>query len=172
MAGLDIPDHGSVTLLGKPFSSLSENDRASLRKGTISFVFQSFQLLPNLSALENVMLPIELSGEKVGVARKKAKFWLESVGLGSRLHHRPRLLSGGEQQRCAVARAFITEPDILFADEPTGNLDQVTGKNLIDLLFSLTADLGKTLVVVTHDEFLANKCSRKLLLEHGTVKEK
>ena len=103
----------------------------------LHLTLQSFQLLPNLSALENVMLPIELSGEKVGVARKKAKFWLESVGLGSRLHHRPRLLSGGEQQRCAVARAFITEPDILFADEPTGNLDQVTGKNLIDLLFSL-----------------------------------
>ena len=172
MAGLDVPDEGSVFLSGGPFSSLSENDRAKCRQGSVSFVFQSFQLLPSLSALENVMLPLELLGEKAVVARKKASFWLDAVGLSSRLSHMPRLLSGGEQQRCAVARAFVTEPEILFADEPTGNLDRATGQILIELLFSLTADAGKTLAVVTHDKILANKCSRKFVLNNGKLEEK
>lgn len=171
LAGLDVPNQGEIKLLGQPFSTLSEDSRAKARQGAVGFVFQSFQLLPGLTALENVMLPLELAGVSVTEAKRRATEWLSRVGLGARLTHRPRMLSGGEQQRTAVARAFVTEPALLFADEPTGNLDRRTGESISDLLFQLNADTGATLVLVTHDERLASRCDRVFTLDEGRLLE-
>ena len=167
MAGLDTPSSGSVLLDGAPMSTLDEDGRARVRGEKVGFVFQSFQLLPSLTALENVMLPLELRGD-VDV-ESPARAILDKVGLGQRLDHYPRQLSGGEQQRVALARAFVTRPSLLFADEPTGNLDTVTGQAIIELLFALNADAGTTLVLVTHDEHLATRCGRALRLDGGRL---
>ena len=167
MAGLDTPTAGSVLVDGKPMSSLDEDGRARVRGEQIGFVFQSFQLLPSLTALENVMLPLELRGD--ADAASPARKILEQVGLGVRLDHYPRQLSGGEQQRVALARAFVTRPSLLFADEPTGNLDTRTGQAIIELLFDLNAAAGTTLVLVTHDEHLAIRCARTLRLDGGRL---
>jgi putative ABC transport system ATP-binding protein len=167
LAGLDTPSAGSVRLDGVVLSDLDEDGRARVRGEKVGFVFQSFQLLPALTALENVMLPLELRGERDAAA--PARRILERVGLGERLAHYPRQLSGGEQQRVALARAFVTEPDLLFADEPTGNLDTETGKAIVDLLFELNAQHGTTLVLVTHDERLAARCGRVLRLAAGRL---
>ncbi len=167
LAGLDTPSSGSVVLDGEPLSTLDEDGRARVRGDKVGFVFQSFQLLPSLTALENVMLPLELRGDADVAAPARAI--LEKVGLGERLAHYPRQLSGGEQQRVAVARAFVTAPALLFADEPTGNLDTTTGQAIIELLFALNADAGTTLVLVTHDEHLASRCSRVLRLDSGRL---
>lgn len=169
LAGLDTPSHGEVELEGRVISRLSEDERAALRARRIGFVFQSFQLLPALTALENVMLPLELAGsERAGA---KARELLERVGLGGRLRHTPRQLSGGEQQRVAIARAFASEPAILFADEPTGNLDNRTGRSISDLLMDLNREQGTTLVMVTHDEQLAGRCQRRFSIDAGVVTE-
>ena len=165
LAGLDTPSDGTVELDGSVISKLSEDERAKLRSRRVGFVFQSFQLLPALTALENVMLPLELHGRSD--AQAKASELLDRVGLGARLHHYPRQLSGGEQQRVAVARAFAAEPAVLFADEPTGNLDSHTGATITELLFELNRERGTTLVLVTHDERLAQRCQRLLRLEGG-----
>ncbi len=167
MAGLDRPSKGEVRLDGAPMSSLDEDGRARVRAEKVGFVFQSFQLLPSLTALENVMLPLELRGDTD--AETPAREILEKVGLGGRLDHYPRQLSGGEQQRVALARAFVTQPSLLFADEPTGNLDTHTGQAIIELLFAMNADAGTTLVLVTHDEHLAERCSRRLRLDSGRL---
>lgn len=167
MAGLDRPSKGEVRLDGAPMSSLDEDGRARVRAEKVGFVFQSFQLLPSLTALENVMLPLELRGD--ADAETPARGILEKVGLGGRLDHYPRQLSGGEQQRVALARAFVTQPSLLFADEPTGNLDTHTGQAIIELLFAMNADAGTTLVLVTHDEHLAERCSRRLRLDSGRL---
>jgi putative ABC transport system ATP-binding protein len=167
LAGLDLPDAGEVHLDGEVVSALDEDARARLRLGRVGFVFQSFQLLPALTALENVMLPLELAGESA--ARETATILLGKVGLGARLHHTPRQLSGGEQQRVALARAFVTQPRILFADEPTGNLDAATGEEIIALLLRLNQEQGTTLVLVTHDATLAQRCSRHLRLVSGQI---
>jgi putative ABC transport system ATP-binding protein len=167
MAGLDTPSSGSVLLDGEPLSALDEDGRARVRGEKVGFVFQNFQLLPSLTALENVMLPLELRGD--GEVEAPARAILEKVGLGGRLGHYPRQLSGGEQQRVALARAFVTRPSVLFADEPTGNLDTRTGAAIIELLFALNADAGTTLVLVTHDEHLAARCSRLLRLDSGRL---
>lgn len=165
LAGLDTPSSGSVVLAGQALERLSEDQRALLRAEHVGFVFQSFQLLESLTALENVMLPLELDGRKDAKAR--AQGLLERVGLAHRLTHMPRQLSGGEQQRVAIARAFAAEPKILFADEPTGNLDRHTGQLISDLLFSLNQEQGTTLVLVTHDSQLAARCEQQLQLEAG-----
>lgn len=165
LAGLDLPSGGEVHLAGQRLDTLDEDARARLRAERVGFVFQSFQLLDSLTALENVMLPLELEG--VRQARDQAVALLERVGLGERLRHYPRQLSGGEQQRVALARAFAPRPSILFADEPTGNLDSRTGAHIIDLLFELNRERGTTLVLVTHDERLAARCARQLRLEGG-----
>ena len=167
LAGLDVPSEGSVRLDGVVLSTLDEDGRAKLRGEKIGFVFQSFQLLPALTALENVMLPLELRGDRD--AATPARKILERVGLGERLGHYPRQLSGGEQQRVALARAFVTQPTLLFADEPTGNLDTETGSAIIDLLFELNAQSGTTLVLVTHDERIAERCGRVLRLAAGRL---
>ncbi|HZH42629.1 MAG TPA: ABC transporter ATP-binding protein [Lysobacter sp.] len=167
MAGLDVPSTGRVLLDGAPLSTLDEDGRARVRGEKVGFVFQSFQLLPSLTALENVMLPLELRGERD--AETPAREILRKVGLGERLGHYPRQLSGGEQQRVALARAFVTRPALLFADEPTGNLDTRTGAAIIELLFALNADAGTTLVLVTHDEALASRCTRRLRLDSGRL---
>ena len=167
LAGLDLPSDGSVHLDGAALAELDEDGRARVRGDKVGFVFQSFQLLPSLTALENVMLPLELRGDRDVEAPARAI--LEKVGLGQRLGHYPRQLSGGEQQRVALARAFVTEPSLLFADEPTGNLDTHTGEAIIDLLFALNQDAGTTLVLVTHDEHLAARCSRLLRLDSGRL---
>jgi putative ABC transport system ATP-binding protein len=167
LAGLDTPSSGSVSLGTVRLSSLDEDGRARLRGERIGFVFQSFQLLPALTALENAMLPLELRGDRD--AEGPARAILARVGLGERLDHYPRQLSGGEQQRVALARAFVTRPALLFADEPTGNLDTETGRAIIDLLFELNAQLGTTLVLVTHDEQLAARCGRTLRLVAGRL---
>lgn len=167
MAGLDTPSSGAVTLYGQPMSTLDEDGRARVRSEKVGFVFQSFQLLPSLTALENVMLPLELRGD--ADAETPAKSILAKVGLAERLGHYPRQLSGGEQQRVALARAFVTRPSLLFADEPTGNLDTHTGQAIIDLLFGMNADAGTTLVLVTHDEHLASRCGRILRLDSGRL---
>ena len=167
MAGLDVPSSGSVTLHGEGLSTLDEDGRARVRSEKVGFVFQSFQLLPSLTALENVMLPLELRGD--ADAETPAKAILGKVGLGERLGHYPRQLSGGEQQRVALARAFVTRPSLLFADEPTGNLDTHTGQAIIELLFDMNADAGTTLVLVTHDEHLASRCGRLLRLDSGRL---
>ncbi len=165
LAGLDTPSQGSVELDGQALSSLDEDGRARVRGAKVGFVFQNFQLLPSLTALENVMLPLELRGDADVLT--PALEMLGKVGLAERVDHYPRQLSGGEQQRVALARAFVTRPSILFADEPTGNLDTQTGQAIIDLLFALNHDAGTTLVLVTHDEHLAQRCGRTLRLDGG-----
>lgn len=165
LAGLDLPSSGRILLAGNDLGSLDEDARARVRAEHVGFVFQSFQLLDSLNALENVMLPLELEGHSD--ARQRASELLERVGLGARLSHSPRQLSGGEQQRVAIARAFAAEPDVLFADEPTGNLDTHTGERISDLLFELNQERGATLVLVTHDERLAARCQRIIRLEAG-----
>ena len=167
MAGLDAPSAGRVMLDGVDFLSLDEDGRAALRGRLIGFVFQSFQLLPALTALENVMLPLELAGRRG--ARESAAALLGRVGLSSRLTHYPRQLSGGEQQRVAVARAFAGNPRLLLADEPTGNLDAATGQEIIDLMFDLNRESRTTLLLVTHDEALARRCRRRLRLTAGRL---
>ncbi len=167
LAGLDVPTGGEVRLDGQDLFALDEDGRALLRRDAIGFVFQAFQLLPNLTALENVMLPLEL-GERRD-ARRQAVEILERVGLGARLTHYPRHLSGGEQQRVAIARAFVTRPRLLFADEPTGNLDSATGRRIIDLLFEVNREQGATLLMVTHDASLAERCARALHLDAGRL---
>lgn len=167
LAGLDVPSSGTVSFAGINLTTLDEDGRASLRAGGVGFVFQSFQLLQGLTAIENVMLPLELAGE--GNARSMARDILTRVGLGARLSHYPTQLSGGEQQRCAIARAFATRPKLLFADEPTGNLDQETGRRVIDLLFELNREHGTTLIMATHDARLAELCERQLYLDAGRL---
>ena len=167
LSGLDLPSHGSVLLAGHDLGQLDEDQRARVRAEHVGFVFQSFQLLDSLNALENVMLPLELEGH--GDARQRARALLERVGLGHRLSHYPRQLSGGEQQRVAIARAFVAEPAVLFADEPTGNLDSHTGERISDLLFELNQERGATLVLVSHDERLAHRCQRLIRLEGGRL---
>ncbi|MDP2072027.1 ABC transporter ATP-binding protein [Methylotenera sp.] len=169
LAGLDVPTSGSVQIQSKPFSSLDEDGRAAIRAKNMGFVFQSFQLLPSLTALENVMLPLQLkSNPNAKVLSLEA---LKKVGLSERVQHYPKQLSGGEQQRVAIARAFATQPSILFADEPTGNLDNTTGQVIIELLFKMNREAGTTLVLVTHDVHLANRCQRQLRLENGVLAE-
>ena len=168
LAGMDTPSNGHVFLDGVELSALDEDGRARLRATRVGFVFQAFHLLPNLTALENVMLPLELAGR--GDAGDAAHEALERVGLTERLRHYPRQLSGGEQQRVALARAFAPQPKVLFADEPTGNLDSLTGQRIIDLLFAMNREHATTLVLVTHDEQLAQRCSRRLELDAGRLK--
>ena len=167
LAGLDTPSSGEVELAGEPLSKLDEDGRAAVRGRHVGFVFQSFQLLPSLTALENVMLPLELSGAKD--AETQARENLRQVGLSERLSHYPRQLSGGEQQRVALARAFVTRPAVLFADEPTGNLDTKTGESVVELLFEMNASSGTTLVLVTHDPKLAARCGRVLRIDAGRL---
>ena len=167
LAGLDEPSAGSVWLEGVELSALDEDGRAEMRARHVGFVFQSFHLVPALTAHENVMLPLELAGRRD--ARAAARSVLEQVGLGPRLGHYPRQLSGGEQQRVAIARAFVTRPAVLFADEPTGNLDTATGARVIDLLFDLNAANGTTLVLVTHDRSIAARCNRLIELDAGKL---
>jgi putative ABC transport system ATP-binding protein len=167
LAGLDVPSSGSVSLNGTDLFSLDEDGRAKLRGALAGFVFQSFQLLPALNALENVMLPLELRG--TSDARQLASDALQLVGLIDRAHHLPKHLSGGEQQRVALARAFVTNPKILFADEPTGNLDAATGSQIIDLMLELNSSQGTTLILVTHDDSLAKRCGKQLKLSAGSV---
>lgn len=167
LAGLDLPSDGSIFILDKNLSAMNEEQRADLRAKHVGFVFQSFQLLPSLSALENVMLPLELRGDKN--AQQEAEAFLSRVGLADRLGHFPHQLSGGEQQRVAIARAFACKPTILFADEPTGNLDTTTGQHIIELLFELNRAENTTLVMVTHDDSLAGKCNSVLHIDGGRV---
>lgn len=170
LAGLDVNTSGDIMLYDQPFSSLDEELRALIRGQYVGFIFQSFHLLPSLQAIENVMLPAELKGDKN--ARKKAEVLLEKVGLSHRLTHYPNQLSGGEQQRVAIARAFASSPKILFADEPTGNLDEGNGKIIIKQLFDLNQSQGTTLVMVTHDNELAKQCDRQLVMSAGELVEK
>ena len=167
LAGLDVPSAGRVWIAEEDLFALNEDGRARLRGQMVGFVFQSFQLLPALTALENVMLPLELAGG--ADAGPRARLVLDRVGLGERLGHYPRQLSGGEQQRVAVARAFVTEPKLLFADEPTGNLDSETGEQVIELLFEMNRERGATLVLVTHDPELAKRCDRRLHIAAGEI---
>lgn len=167
MAGLDTPSRGTVRLAGQDLFALDEDARAGLRAQKIGFVFQSFQLLGNLTALENVMLPLELAGRRD--ARQAATAMLGRVGLGERLRHYPRVLSGGEQQRVALARAFVLQPALLLADEPTGSLDFATGEKVMELMFALNQEQGTTLVLVTHDRAIASRCSRCITIEAGRV---
>jgi len=167
LAGLDTPSGGRVDLDGEAISTLDEDGRARVRGDKVGFVFQNFQLLPSLTALENVMLPLELRGD--ADAEGPAREMLRKVGLGERLGHYPKQLSGGEQQRVALARAFVTRPSLLFADEPTGNLDTNTGQAIIELLFAMNAEAGTTLVLVTHDDHLAERCHRTLRLDSGRL---
>jgi putative ABC transport system ATP-binding protein len=167
LAGLDEPTAGRALLAGNDLTQLNEDGRAAVRAGHVGFVFQSFHLVPSLTALENVMLPLELAGRRD--AREAAKEVLAGVGLAARVGHYPRQLSGGEQQRVAIARAFVGKPDVLFADEPTGNLDAATGEKIIDLLFGLNKATQTTLVLVTHDRQLAARCDRIIQLEAGRV---
>ena len=167
LAGLDLPSKGEVWIKGAEITQLSEEDRANIRLNQVGFVFQGFQLLANLTALENVMLPSELRGDKN--AEERALALLDHVGLSKRVNHQPNQLSGGEQQRVAIARAFASSADILFADEPTGNLDSATGARIIDIMFELNRELGTTLVLVTHDQMLSKYCDRSLRLESGVM---
>lgn len=168
LAGLDLPSSGEISLDGTALSKLDEEARARLRAGRVGFVFQSFQLLGGFTALENVMLPAEIAGQ--AEAESRARELLEQVGLGARLDHYPSQLSGGEQQRVALARAFAGDPKILFADEPTGNLDTETGAHIIELLFRLNREQGTTLVLVTHDPALAERCDRTVVLDGGRLR--
>jgi putative ABC transport system ATP-binding protein len=170
LAGLDTPTTGEIILAGESLTALDEDGRAKVRAESVGFVFQSFQLLPGLTALENVMLPLELKG--ASDARARAKIYLDKVGLAQRLHHYPQQLSGGEQQRVAIARAFVTKPNVLFADEPTGNLDSVTGEKIINLLFELNEKEGTTLILVTHEERLAQRCERRIQVSAGEITNK
>jgi putative ABC transport system ATP-binding protein len=167
LAGLDVPTAGEVVLNQQSLTALDEEGRAQVRAENVGFIFQSFQLLPGLTAVENVMLPLELHGQKN--ARQQAEQFLERVGLAHRLHHYPQQLSGGEQQRVAIARAFASQPRILFADEPTGNLDSATGAKIIDLLFELNREQGTTLILITHEERLAARCERRIELAAGEI---
>ncbi len=167
LAGLDTPSTGSVTLMGQDLNMLDEDGRAKIRGSKVGFVFQSFQLLPHLTALENIMLPAEING--LQNPRDEAGVWLERVGLSERAHHFPKTLSGGEQQRVALARAFIGKPAILFADEPTGSLDEASGHRVIDLLFELNETNHSTLILVTHDPALAGRCQRQLRILGGKL---
>ena len=171
LAGLDQPSHGEVSLFGQALFSLDEDGRARLRGEMLGFVFQSFQLLPHLTALENVLLPMELAGRapRGESPEQAARRLLERVGLGARLSHYPKTLSGGEQQRVALARAFVLQPAILLADEPTGSLDARTGEAVIDLMFELNRERGSTLVLVTHDSGIAARCGRRIELAAGRV---
>ncbi|GGQ15866.1 ABC transporter ATP-binding protein [Shewanella litoralis] len=169
LAALDTPTSGEIVLDGVALSGLNEEQKAALRKQKVSFIFQSFMLVDTLTALENVMLPAELAG--VTDAKQKARAMLERVGLSHRLNHLPKQLSGGEQQRVAIARAFICEPKVLFADEPTGNLDSVNGDKIADMLFALNQESDTTLVLVTHDLHLAQRCARQLVMESGHLSE-
>ncbi|HER34303.1 MAG: ATP-binding cassette domain-containing protein [Halothiobacillaceae bacterium] len=169
MAGLDTPSAGRITLAGRPLDDLDEDGRAAIRAGRVGFVFQSFQLIDGLNALENVALPLELTGARD--AERRAREALVEVGLGERLAHLPRQLSGGEQQRVALARAFVIEPEVLFADEPTGSLDTATGEHVIDLLFRLRERHRTTLVLVTHDPALAARCDRGFEVNAGRVSD-
>lgn len=167
LAGLDVPTAGEIRLDGVSLAALDEDDRARQRGKLLGFVFQSFQLLPSLNALENVMLPLELAGSKM--AGGAARDWLERVGLEHRLKHYPKHLSGGEQQRVALARAFVANPRLILADEPTGNLDAATGQQIIDLMFDLNTKQGTTLILVTHDEAIAARCGRVLRIQSGRL---
>ena len=167
LAGLDVPTHGEVILDGRTLNDYDEDGRAQIRAELVGFVFQNFQLLLGMTALENVMLPLELA--QAPHPRKSAEQILARVGLGERLHHYPNQLSGGEQQRCAIARAFSIQPRCLFADEPTGNLDSETGKRIIELLFELNSEQGTTLIMATHDDNLSQLCNRRLHLEGGKL---
>jgi len=167
LAGLDTPSEGKIWIAGEEITALDEDGRARVRAQRVGFVFQSFQLLPSLNALENVMLPLELQGNKQ--AQSKAREYLERVGLGERMNHYPKQLSGGEQQRVAIARAFASEPEILFADEPTGNLDTATGATIIELLFDLNRAQNTTLILVTHEQRLAERCQTQIRLEAGAI---
>ena len=167
MAGLDTPSRGTVRLAGQDLFALDEDARAGVRAQKVGFVFQSFQLLGNLTALENVMLPLELAGRRDG--RQAATAMLGRVGLAERLRHYPRVLSGGEQQRVALARAFVLQPALLLADEPTGSLDFATGEKVMELMFALNQEQGTTLVLVTHDRAIASRCSRCITIEAGRV---
>jgi len=168
LAGLDLPTGGKVELVGQELTALDEEQRARIRGEQIGFVFQSFQLLGSLTALENVMLPGELRGDRA--AEQEAREFLAKVGLSARLTHYPRQLSGGEQQRVAIARAFASRPNVLFADEPTGNLDTITGQKIIDLLFELNAEIATTLILVTHDERVAARCQRVIEIDAGRLR--
>jgi len=167
LAGLDVPSSGDVLLNGNVLTAMDEEGRAKVRADNVGFIFQSFQLLPGLTALENVMLPLELRGDKHAKAR--AVEFLQHVGLAQRLSHYPQQLSGGEQQRVAIARAFVSQPRILFADEPTGNLDSTTGARIIDLLFELNRAQGTTLLLITHEDRLASLCNTRIALEAGAI---
>ncbi len=167
IAGLDTPSRGTVVLAGEDLFAMDEDQRAALRARKVGFVFQSFQLMGNLSALENVMLPLELAGR--ADSRKMAAEMLSRVGLSARLGHYPKVLSGGEQQRVALARAFVVQPAVLLADEPTGSLDFATGDTIMQLMFDLNAELGTTLVLVTHDQAIAQRCARRITIEAGQV---
>lgn len=169
LAGLDVPSEGEVELLGKALHTMNDEQRAAIRSESVGFVFQSFLLIPSLSALDNVTLPCLLKGEPEN--KQRAIELLESVGLKNRIHHSPAQLSGGEQQRVALARAFMIQPQILFADEPTGNLDQQTATTVIELLFSLNKEHGTTLVLVTHDSKLAQRCDRIFKMKAGQLEE-
>ncbi len=167
IAGLDTPSKGTVRIAGQDLFAIDEDQRAALRAQKVGFVFQSFQLMGNLTALENVMLPLELAGRRD--ARKAAGEMLARVGLGSRLGHYPKVLSGGEQQRVALARAFVVQPAVLLADEPTGSLDFATGDKVMELMFALNREQGTTLVLVTHDRAIASRCERRITIEAGCV---
>jgi len=167
LAGLDQATSGEILIDQQNICLMTEDERANIRSEKVGFIFQSFQLLPSLTALENVMLPLELQSNKS--ALMEAKQLLQRVGLADRQHHYPKQLSGGEQQRVAIARAFVTQPTLLFADEPTGNLDKLTGQNVIDLLFEMNRERKTTLIIVTHDEVLAKHCDRCLTLQNGTL---
>jgi putative ABC transport system ATP-binding protein len=169
MAGLDQATSGSIDLMSQDLGQLDEDGRAKLRGQFVGFVFQSFQLVPHLNALENVMLPLEIRGTPLTEARELAADCLARVGLSQRLMHYPKTLSGGEQQRVALARAFVSKPAILFADEPTGSLDEASGSKVIELLFELNRENGSTLILVTHDPQLAQRCSRQLILQGGRL---
>ena len=171
LAGLDDGSSGEVNLFGQPLHNMDEEQRAALRASQVGFVFQSFMLVPTLNALENVQLPSLLRGDGEKQSRQQATELLTQLGLGKRPHHLPAQLSGGEQQRVALARAFSGRPGLLFADEPTGNLDRKTGEHIVDLLFSLNRDTGTTLILVTHDEQLAARCDRRLRLRDGKLWE-
>ena len=169
LAGLDLPTSGDIYIENNHVNQMNEDERANLRKNYIGFIFQSFQLLPSMTALENVMLPLEINYVAYDTAKKKAIEWLSKVGLEQRLNHYPAKLSGGEQQRVAIARAFVSEPKVIFADEMTGNLDEKTGHSISDILFTLNKDLNTTLIIVTHDNALADRCKKRYLLTEGQL---
>lgn len=167
IAGLDTPTRGTVHLAGQDLFTITEDDRAAWRAKKVGFVFQSFQLLGNLTALENVMLPLELAGRKD--SRTAATDMLKRVGLAERMQHYPKVMSGGEQQRVALARAFVVQPAVLLADEPTGSLDHATGERVMQLMFDLNAELGTTLILVTHDRAIAERCAKRITIEAGAI---